>query len=87
VQARLLGGSKAVQLDGGTICAGGDVITALDGHAIPDMTSLQQAVGGLEPGAQASVDLARAGGTVHVKVTLGSQPSSAPSIQRAACGG
>jgi len=48
-----------------------DIITAIDGHPIPDLATLQETLAGLQPGARVTVDVLRPDGTRQaVKVTL-----------------
>jgi S1-C subfamily serine protease len=50
----------------------GDIITAVDGHPIPDLAALQETVAGLQPGARATVDVLRSDGSRReVQLTLG----------------
>jgi S1-C subfamily serine protease len=67
---------RAVEPHGPAETAGlgvGDVITAIDGHATPDLDALQDVLAGLRPGARVGVNLLRSDGTTAaVDVTLGS---------------
>jgi S1-C subfamily serine protease len=69
----------AVTTDGAAARAGlrpGDVITAVNGTPTPDSETLAAVLAGLQPGQQASVNVARANGsTATVRVTLGELPA------------
>ena len=55
----------------------GDVITELDGHAIPNASALTSAVTGAKPGEKVTLTVRRSGSTKQLSVTLGTQPSAA----------
>ncbi|HEY0450431.1 S1C family serine protease [Actinophytocola sp.] len=67
-----------VQAGGPAASAGirtGDLITAINGTATPDPTTLSDVVAGLKPGQTASVAITHANGTTQtVEVTLGQYP-------------
>ena len=54
----------------------GDVITAVNGHPVPNPTALSEQLAGLAPGSSATVALARDGQDMSVKVTLGTLPAA-----------
>ncbi|MEQ9337737.1 MAG: trypsin-like peptidase domain-containing protein, partial [Miltoncostaeaceae bacterium] len=63
----------------GPVCAGGDVVTALDGEPIADGQALQLAVAAREPGAVVDLTVVGPDGAQRtVEVTLGERPQVAP---------
>jgi putative serine protease PepD len=66
-------GSQVV--NGQQYATGGDVITALDGHAVSSSDSLQAEVAGKKPGSKITLTVVRNGSTRTVTVTLGTRPS------------
>ncbi|MEW6583802.1 MAG: trypsin-like peptidase domain-containing protein, partial [Actinomycetota bacterium] len=74
-------GTDQVTVDGAAFCVGGDVITSIDGRAIASMADLQGALEASRPGAEVAVRVVHADGEVEtVRVTLGAQPATAPSV-------
>jgi putative serine protease PepD len=53
----------------------GDVITAVDGHAVSNASALQSAIDAKQPGDKVIVDYTRNGAHHSVTVTLGTRPS------------
>jgi serine protease Do len=75
IQGVLVG---SVNTDGPAAKAGvkpGDVITAIDGHAIDRSSTLERLVFGYQPGATVSLDLSRYGERRTTRVTLGEPPN------------
>jgi S1-C subfamily serine protease len=69
----------SVQPGSGAAQAGiqaGDVITAIDGHAVTDYASLAAQISGKQPGTQVTVTIQRNGATQQVTVTLQAQTAS-----------
>jgi S1-C subfamily serine protease len=52
----------------------GDIITAINGHAVPDATTLSVQLGTLAPGSTAMLTVIRGGQTMTIHVTLGTLP-------------
>jgi S1-C subfamily serine protease len=77
-QAGLKAGTKRQQVDGASILLGGDVIQAINGKKVITSDDLASAISSMKPGDKASVQLVRGGKQVTVAVTLGKQPSQAP---------
>jgi putative serine protease PepD len=57
----------------------GDIITAVNGTHISDVNSFVAAIAGYAPGTTVTLTVDRGGSTKSIKLTLGSQPASAPS--------
>ncbi len=74
--AGIHGGSAAVSMNGQQIQAGGDIITAIDGHAVGGMDDVVNAVASKNPGDEVTLTLAHGQDTRTVTVTLGNRPSS-----------
>ena len=77
-QAGLKAGTKRQQVDGASILLGGDVIQAINGKKVITSDDLASAISSMKPGDKVSVQLVRGGKQVTVAVTLGKQPSQAP---------
>ena len=60
----------------GTPAAGGDVITAVDGHAVKSVTDLSTYLSGKAVGNQIVLSVLRAGSSLNVKLTLGAWPTT-----------
>ncbi|HET7338910.1 MAG TPA: trypsin-like peptidase domain-containing protein [Candidatus Dormibacteraeota bacterium] len=54
----------------------GDIITAVNGHAVANASALQAAIANMSPGSAASLTIDRNGQTVTVDVTLGTLPAA-----------
>jgi S1-C subfamily serine protease len=52
----------------------GDVITAVDGHAVEDADDVHAQLGATAVGAQIGIDVRRGGAPQHLKVTVGERP-------------
>ncbi len=75
-KAGLQGSSKTATLDGTEVQIGGDVITALDGEAVKDMTDLKAMVNSHAPGDRVRLDVLRNGKQVKVEVELAEPPNN-----------
>jgi putative serine protease PepD len=53
----------------------GDVVTAIDGHAIGSADALVSAVDSHKPGDQVTLKVRRGGSTTDIKVKLGTRPN------------
>jgi putative serine protease PepD len=56
----------------------GDLITAIDGHTIASTQQFIETVDGYAPGQTITVTVKRGGSTLHLKLTLGTRPQTAP---------
>jgi putative serine protease PepD len=56
----------------------GDLITAIDGHAISSTEQFIETVDGYKPGQTITLTVKRGGSTQQLKLTLGARPQSAP---------
>jgi S1-C subfamily serine protease len=56
----------------------GDVITAIDGKPVGSTGQFIAVIGAYAPGQQVTMTVRRGGNTLHIKVTLGTRPQSAP---------
>lgn len=75
--AGLLGGTSWEQVRGNQICAGGDIIIAVDGEYIRDMDDLvSYLVVNTAPGDTINLRIVRDNETFDVPLTLGSRPTS-----------
>ena len=74
-QAGLLGSSTSFDDNGTQIMIGGDVITALDNQPIDSFNTLLQIVGQYNPGDQVTLSIIRAGATMQIPLTLGTNPA------------
>jgi putative serine protease PepD len=73
-------GAAVGQVAGGGPAAGaglrnGDVVTAIDGHAIGSADALVSAVDSHKPGDQVTLKVRRGGSTTDIKVKLGTRPN------------
>jgi putative serine protease PepD len=57
----------------------GDVITAIDGHAITSTQQFIETVDTYNPGQTVNLTITHGGSTQHIKLTLGTRPNTAPS--------
>ena len=60
----------------GTPSAGGDVITAVDGHTVKSVIDLSTYVSGKQVGDKVTLSVLRAGNSINVILTLGARPSA-----------
>ena len=75
--AGLKGGSKALDVGGQQYCVGGDVITAIAGHAVVTLDDLQQRLSSFAAGDKIRLAITGSDGSNRtVSVTVGSIPSS-----------
>ncbi len=75
--AGLKGGSKALDVGGQQYCVGGDVITAIAGHAVVTLDDLQQRLSSFAAGDKIRLAVTGSDGSKRtVSVTVGSIPSS-----------
>lgn len=70
-------GAKVAKVESGSAGAkaglkSGDVITAVDGHAVPDNTALIATIRGYQPGDKVELTINRGGKSQEVELTLGS---------------
>ena len=76
--AGLKGGSQSLDVGGQTYCVGGDVITAIDGHAVTTLDDLQERLSGYAAGDKIQLAVTGGDGSKRtVTVTVGSIPPSA----------
>ena len=75
-RAGIRGGTHQVVLQGQPFVVGGDVITAVDGHATATAQELAAQINQREPGETVTVELARDGRPLSVEVTLGARRAS-----------
>jgi S1-C subfamily serine protease len=75
-QAGIRGSDTKVHFQGVDFKAGGDVIVAVNGQPIVDVSDLPTAISTLNPGDVAQLDLIRDGQKQTVDVTLGERPQS-----------
>jgi membrane-associated protease RseP (regulator of RpoE activity) len=73
-------GALVIRVEPGTAAAGagilaGDVITSMDGHALPDFDRLTARIAEHEPGDSVEVEVLRGTERTKLSVTLGSRPS------------
>jgi serine protease Do len=69
-KAGLKAGTQQVQIQGTTILAGGDVITAVNGQAVSSNQELRAALSQFSAGEKISLSILRDGKTLEVSVTL-----------------
>ena len=82
-KAGIRGGNLEVQVAGGKVTAGGDIIVKVDGQPIESSEALASVIGSKKPGETVSVEVERATGNggyerKTLKVTLAAQPDSVP---------
>src|SRR5690606_33067037 len=76
-RAGLATGEEPVETDRGTVCAGGDVITAVGDTPVREAADLQEAVSARGPGDRVRLEVVDADGAARtVTVTLGTRPDS-----------
>jgi S1-C subfamily serine protease len=75
--AGLKGGSQNLEVGGKSYCVGGDVITAINGHAVATLEDLQSRISNYAAGATLRLSVTGGdGATRSVTVTVGSMPST-----------
>src|SRR3954471_2215464 len=75
--AGLKGGSKSLQVGANQYCVGGDVITAINGHAVNTLDDLQERISGYAAGDTIKLAITGGDGAQRtVTVTVGSMPAS-----------
>jgi putative serine protease PepD len=82
--------SAGVQPNGPAAKAGlqpGDLITAVNGHPVNNTNQFVATIANYAPGNTVTLTVKRGGQTKTIKLTLGSQPSSAPSSNQQGQGG
>ncbi|MFN8216795.1 MAG: trypsin-like peptidase domain-containing protein [Solirubrobacterales bacterium] len=70
-EAGLRGASSAIELEGGQLGVGGDIVTAIDGQQVADMEQLAALIGADQPGQEVELTVVRGEQTATVAVTLG----------------
>ena len=78
-EAGIQAGDADATIGGQPVRAGGDVIVAVDGDAVSDMSDVIAAVASKQPGDELELTLLRGGNERTVTVTLGDRPASAGS--------
>jgi S1-C subfamily serine protease len=74
--AGIQGGDQTIDFQGRNIRAGGDVVTAVDGHEISSSQDLPRIISLLDPGQKVTLDIIRDGDSQQVDVTLGERPGA-----------
>ncbi|HST24476.1 MAG TPA: trypsin-like peptidase domain-containing protein [Gaiellaceae bacterium] len=74
-KAGIKGATGSEIVSGQQYVTGGDVITAVDGHAVTNADTLQTDIAGRKPGSKVTLTLIRKGSTRTITVTLGTRPS------------
>jgi S1-C subfamily serine protease len=75
-KAGIQGGNRTVTFGGQTYTLGGDIITAVNGKAIPTIDDLISTVSVMKPGTQVTLTVLRGGKTLQVQVTLVARPAN-----------
>lgn len=70
-EAGLQGSTTTAEIDGQEVLVGGDVISAVDGHPIPNMQTLQEFLAQYAPGDEVTLTVLRDGEEVEIPLTLG----------------
>ncbi len=84
-KAGVRGGSKAVDLNGITLYAGGDIIIAIDGHPVRQFNDLvAYLVTQAAPGQEVTLTVLRGGDEKDLQVTLGERPTEPAQPERQA---
>jgi putative serine protease PepD len=74
--AGLKGGSQSVQVGANQYCVGGDVITAINGHAVNTLDDLQERISGYAAGDKLRLSVTGGDGSKRtVTLTVGSMPA------------
>jgi serine protease Do len=76
--AGLLGGDKAVEVNGRSVLAGGDIIVAFDNQPVSLMEELQLLLREARPAQEVTLTLLREGEELLVQVVLGERPTALP---------
>jgi S1-C subfamily serine protease len=76
--AGLLGGDAAVEVNGGSVLAGGDIIVAFEGQPVPQMEELQALLREAQPAQEVTLTLLREDVELLVQVVLGERPTALP---------
>ena len=76
--AGLLGGDKAVEVNGRSVLAGGDIIVAFDNQPVSLMEELQLLLREARPAQEVTLTLLREGEELSVQVVLGERPTALP---------
>ena len=77
-EAGLRGSYKPITINGTQVLIGGDVITALDEHAVKRIENLRDLVGQAQPGQQITLRLLREGERIDVAVVLSTRSEMTP---------
>ncbi len=86
-KAGLRGGSREVQVRGRPVCAGGDIIVAIDGTYVDTMDELvAYLVMNVRPGMTVNLLVIRGSDTLDIPMVLESRPSDAAAVAPALCG-
>jgi len=86
-KAGVRGGTKAVDVDGVTLYAGGDIIVAIDGQPVRQFNDLvAYLVTKAEPGQDVTLTVYRDGKQIDLKVTLGERPTAPAQPERGQAG-
>ena len=75
-QAGIRGGNQVANTVDGRIITGGDVIVAVDGKPVADMTQLQTQISSDKVGQQVTLKILRGSQTMNIQVTLGNRPQN-----------
>jgi 2-alkenal reductase len=75
-KAGIKGGSQQSQLQGQTLTAGGDIITAIDGETVTGMDDLIAIINQHKPGDTVTLTVLSGTSTKDVKVTLAERPAN-----------
>ena len=70
-EAGLRGASSTIELEGGQLGVGGDIVTAVDGQEVAGMEELASAIGADQPGEEVELTVVRGEQSGTVSVTLG----------------
>jgi S1-C subfamily serine protease len=73
-KAGIRGGNRIANAEGGRFATGGDVIEAVDGKPVSDMSRLQALVSNDKVGQRVTLKILRGSQTMTVQVTLGNRP-------------
>jgi serine protease Do len=77
-EAGLLGGDTAVEVNGSSILAGGDIIVAFDNQSVLLMEELQALLREAQSAQEVTLTLLREGEELQVQVILGERPTALP---------
>jgi serine protease Do len=76
-RAGIQGGNQTANLGSRQMITGGDIITAIDGRPVKDMSELQSVISSDKVGQRVTITLQRAQKTLDVPVTLADRPPTA----------